>query len=539
MNSRLRAFSQRLKANRLGSTLTVVATLALGILIETVASHSGKGKAFAGFSSDDATPLAAPAPKQLSSTFAQIAKRIEPSVVNINTDSTIKPPTRKGRRAPGGGSGGGGGDDQSMQDFFDRFFGGQGGGGGDFQGGDVGPDGGVHERSLGSGVIVDPKGYIITNEHVVDRADRVRVQLQNDPPGTLRDAKVIGVDKETDLAVIKIDSKEPLPAAKLGNSDSANVGDWVLAIGSPFGLQSTVTAGIVSAKGRDIVPQRQFQSFIQTDAAINPGNSGGPLVDMDGDVIGINTAIFTESQGYQAVGFAMPANTVRTVYNKLIGPEQKGPRGSIGIEFNAQPSPAIARVYGVNSGVIVANVRPGGPADQAGLKTGDAVIAVNGKKVGNGNELVNEISNLAPGSKAKITYMRNGKEAETSVTIADRAKLFSDRLGTDEDTNDQEQPTESKLGITVKPLSGDLADRLGTPAGKGVIVQDVKPNSFAEDVGLGRGDVILEVNKQPVNNEDDFRKLQASLKSGQDVVFLVRPGRGRNAGTIFLGGTLP
>ena len=535
MNSRLRAFSQRLKAHRLGSTLTVVATLALGILIGTVASHSGKGKAFAGFSSDDVTPLATPSPKQLSSTFATISKQIEPSVVNINTDSTIKAPTRKGRRAPGGGSGGG--DDQSMQDFFDRFFGGQ--GGPDSPGGDIGPDGGVHERSLGSGVIVDPKGYIITNEHVVDRADRVRVQLQNDPPGTLRDAKVIGVDKETDLAVIKIEAKEPLPAAKLGNSDSANVGDWVLAIGSPFGLQSTVTAGIVSAKGRDIVPQRQFQSFIQTDAAINPGNSGGPLVDMDGDVIGINTAIFTESQGYQGVGFAMPANTVRTVYNKLIGPEHKVTRGSIGIEFNAQPSPAIARVYGVNSGVIVANVRPGGPADQAGLKTGDAVIAVNGKKVGNGNELVNEISNLAPGSKAKIAYLRNGKEAETSVTIADRAKLFSDRLGTDEDTNDQEQPTESKLGITVKPLSGDLADRLGTQAGKGVIVQDVKPNSFAEDVGLGRGDVILEVNKQPVNNEDDFRKLQASLKSGQDVVFLVRQGRGRNAGTIFLGGTLP
>jgi serine protease Do len=291
MNSRLRAFSQRLKAHRLGSTLTVVATLALGILIGTVASHSGKGKAFAGFSSDDATPLAAPSPKQLSSTFATISKQIEPSVVNINTDSTIKAPTRRGRRAPGGGSGGG--DDQSMQDFFDRFFGGQ--GGPDSPGGDVGPDGGVHERSLGSGVIVDPKGYIITNEHVVDRADRVRVQLQNDPPGTLRDAKVIGVDKETDLAVIKIDAKEPLPAAKLGNSDSANVGDWVLAIGSPFGLQSTVTAGIVSAKGRDIVPQRQFQSFIQTDAAINPGNSGGPLVDMDGDVIGINTAIFTRA----------------------------------------------------------------------------------------------------------------------------------------------------------------------------------------------------------------------------------------------------
>jgi serine protease Do len=536
MNPRVRAFFQGMKAHRLGSTLTVVATLALGILIGTVATHSGKGKALAGFSADDATPLATPSPKQLSSTFAQISKQIEPSVVNINTDSTIKAPSRRGRRAPGGGSGD---DDQSMQDFFDRFFGGQGGQGGPGGGGELGPDGGVHERSLGSGVIVDAKGYIITNEHVVDRADRVRVQLQNDPPGTLRDAKVVGVDKETDLAVIKIDAKEPLPAAKLGNSDSANVGDWVLAVGSPFGLQSTVTAGIVSAKGRDIVPQRQFQSFIQTDAAINPGNSGGPLVDMDGNVIGINTAIFTESQGYQGVGFAMPANTVRSVYNKLIGPEHKVTRGSIGIEFNAQPSPAIARVYGVNSGVIVANVTPGGPADQAGIKTGDAITEVNSKKVGNGNELVNEISGIAPGSKAKIGYLRNGKPGETAVTVADRAKLFGNRLGDEDDTNDQSQPTESKLGVTVRPLSSDLADRLGTQPGKGVIVQDVKPNSFAEDIGLGRGDVILEINKQPVNSEDDFRKLQTNLKSGQDVVFLVRQGRGRNSGTIFLGGTLP
>jgi serine protease Do len=535
MNSRLRAYFQRIKAHRLGSTLTVVATLALGILIGTVASHSGKGKALAAFNSaEDATPLSTPTPKQLSSAFAQISKQIEPSVVNINTDSTIKTPTRR-RRAPGGG---GGGDDQSMQDFFDRFFGGQGGGPEGPGGGDSNPDG-IHERSLGSGVIVDPKGYIITNEHVVDRADRVRVQLQNDPPGTLRDAKVIGVDRETDLAVIKIDAKEPLPAAKLGNSESANVGDWVLAVGSPFGLQSTVTAGIVSAKGRDIVPQRQFQSFIQTDAAINPGNSGGPLVDMDGNVIGINTAIFTQSQGYQGVGFAMPANTVRTVYNKLIGPDHKVTRGSIGIEFNAQPSPAIARVYGVNSGVIVANVRPGGPADQAGLKTGDAIAEVNGKKVANGNELVNEISSLSPGTKAKVAYLRNGKPGETTVTIADRAKLFSDRLGDEDDTGDASQPTESKLGITVRPLSGDLADRLGAQPGKGVIVQDVKPNSFAEDVGLGRGDVIMEINKQPINNEDDFRKIQAQLKSGQDIVFLVRQGRGRNSGTIFLGGTLP
>ena len=208
----------------------------------------------------------------------------------------------------------------------------------------------MRERSLGSGVLVDPKGFIVTNRHVIERADRVQVRLQDDPPGVQHDAKLIGSDQETDLAVIKINVDHPLPTAKLGNSESMQVGDWVLAVGSPFGLQATVTAGIVSAKGRNIVPNRQFQSFIQTDAAINPGNSGGPLVNMEGEVIGINTAILTDTNAYAGVGFALPSNTVAQVYNQLTGPEHRVQRGSIGIEFNAEESPAIARVYGVQSG---------------------------------------------------------------------------------------------------------------------------------------------------------------------------------------------
>src|SRR5204863_8960981 len=214
--------------------------------------------------------------------------------------------------------------------------------------------------------------------HVVDGADRIRVKLQDDPPGTLHDAKVVGSDRETDLAVIKIEPPKdrPLKPARLGDSEAMGVGDWVLAIGSPFDLDETVTAGIVSAKGRNIPGGRQFQSFIQTDAAINPGNSGGPLVNMSGEVIGINTAIFTQSYGYQGVGFAMPSSTVLTVYNQLISPEHRVTRGSIGIEFNAIPNPAVARVYGVNDGVTVANVRPGSPADQAGLKVGDTITGI-------------------------------------------------------------------------------------------------------------------------------------------------------------------
>jgi serine protease Do len=529
MDSRESAFWMRFKANRWAYTFTILATLAVGILIGTVISYGVKGKEG---QKSDATPLTIPAPQQLSNAFSQISKQLEPTVVNINTESTIKNPHRRrgGTRVqPDNPDDQGGDDDSPFQDFFDKFFGGQGG-----------PDAGtIRQRSLGSGVIVDPKGYIVTNRHVVEKADRIRVKLQDEPDGTPgHDAKLIGMDQETDLAVIKIDVDRPLPVAKLGNSDGMQVGDWVLAIGSPFGLQETVTAGIVSAKGRNIVPNRQFQSFIQTDAAINPGNSGGPLVNMAGEVVGINTAILTETSSYAGVGFAMPSNTVAQVYNQLIGPEHRVARGSIGIEFAAQPNPAIARVYG--SGVTVSNVVSGSPADEAGLKIGDTITAVDGKDLKSGDELVADIANRKPGSKAKLSFIRNGKKDETTVTIADRSKLFASRLGEDEENQGEEEPKASKFGISVRAITPDLADRLNIPAGKGVVVQDVKTGSFAEDLGLNRGDVILEVNKQPVNTADDFGKIESSLKSGQDVVLLVRP-RGARAqdGTIFLAGTLP
>src|SRR5579862_1822952 len=533
MDSQESAFWMRLKANRWAYTFTILATLAVGILIGTVVSYGVKGKE--GQKSSDATPLTIPAPQQLSNAFSQISKQLEPSVVNINTESTVKNPRRRGRSVrPDPDQDDQGGDDgNQFQDFFDKFFGGQGGQGG-------GPDPGtIRQRSLGSGVIVDSKGYIVTNRHVVEKADRIRVKLQDENPASPgHDAKLIGMDQETDLAVIKIDMDKPLPAAKLGNSDGMEVGDWVLAIGSPFGLQETVTAGIVSAKGRNIVPNRQFQSFIQTDAAINPGNSGGPLVNMAGEVIGINTAILTETSSYAGVGFAMPSNTVTTVYNQLIGPEHRVARGSIGIEFSGQPNPAIARIYG--SGVTVSNVVSGSPADEAGLKIGDTITSVDGREVKTGDDLVADIASRKPGSKTKLTFVRNGKKQDTTVTIADRSKLFASRLGEDDENQSEEAPKASKFGVTVRNITPDLADRLSIAAGKGVVVQDVKQGSFAEDLGLNRGDVILEVNKQPVNNPEDFSKLESSLKSGQDVVFLVRP-RGSRAtdGTIFLAGTLP
>jgi serine protease Do len=519
MQERFGALVNRVKDPRLASRIAIVATLVTGIMIGTIITYGVRGeeKRFA----SDAAELQVPAPQQLSSAFSQIADRIEPTVVNINTESVVQPTPRQ-RRGPRGQ------EDDEMQDFFDRFFGGptpQGPGGGDD----------IRERSLGSGVIVDSKGYILTNAHVVERADRIRVALPDEIDGQLYDAKVIGSDRETDLAVIKIETKRALPVAKMGNSDSMKVGDWVLAIGSPFGLDQSVTAGIVSAKGRNLIPRQQFQSFIQTDAAINPGNSGGPLVNMNGEVIGINTAIYTQSYGYQGVGFAMPSNVAVNVYNQLIGPEHKVTRGSIGVQFSAQPNSALKRVYGVKGGVILSDVIGGSPAQEAGLKVGDAIVAVDGKPIQNGDELVGEISSRKPGSKVKLTVVRNGKEEPVSVTVQDRARLF----GEDESASDENpaEPAESKMGVTVGRLTNDMAERLNIPSGKGVVIEDVKPGSFADDTGLSRGDVILEINRQPINSPEDFRRLQSQLKSGQDVAFLIRP-RGQE-GTSFLAGVLP
>jgi serine protease Do len=523
----LRAMWGRMKARGWAYTLSISATLAVGILIGTVISYGVKGKEG---QKSDVAPLTLPSPSQMSNTFSQIAKQLEPSVVNINTESTIKNTRRRG-----GGGGGQDDDGGGMDDFFNHFFGGPGGQSPFGQG-----EGPIRERSLGSGVIVDSKGYIITNRHVVEKADRIRVRFEDDPPGVQHDAKVIGTDQETDLAVIKVDIDRQLPAAKLGNSDSMQVGDWVLAVGSPFGLSETVTAGIVSAKGRDIVPGRQFQTFIQTDAAINPGNSGGPLVNMNGEVIGINTAILSETNAYAGVGFALPSKTVVEVYNQLTGPEHRVSRGSIGIMFDQVENPAITRVYGAGSGVTISSVVAGSPADQAGLKVGDTITTVDGKKISKGSELVGDIASRKPGSKVTLGFLRNGKSQDATVTIADRAKLFAARLGEDQENDDSNTPKQSKFGVTVRKVTPELADRLDIPSGKGVIVQDVKPGSFAEDINLGRGDIILEINKQTVNNEDDFARIESNLKSGQDVVFLVRQrGSSRQDGTIFLAGTLP
>jgi serine protease Do len=538
----------RIRSRRLATTFTLLATLSVGILAGSVLTRNVSGKEQATINSSDARPLIIPSPVTLSNGFSQIVKQVGPAVVNINTEELPKPAAnrrrRPGQRLPQPNNPDGDDDSQQtpgdMQDFFNRFFGGQ--------GGDDGDGGGGERRALGSGFIVDPRGYIITNNHVVDKADKIYVKLSNDPddagdPG--RVATVIGVDKDTDIAVIKIDTKEPLPTIKLGNSDGAQVGDWVLAIGSPFSLSKTVTAGIISAKNRSIdeagangVSQTQFQRFIQTDAAINPGNSGGPLVDMAGQVVGMNTAIYTQSMGSQGVGFAMPANIIANIYNMLIGPEHKVVRGSIGIQFQTAQSSAVGRVYGFTNGVIVGVVTPNGGAAKAGIQAGDVLVSIDGRNIKDGDDLVNDISARHVGSTVKIGYLRDGKQNTANVVIGDRAKTYADITGQqDEPVTPQESDAgEGKLGITVTAIPPSIAAKTGIKGG--VIITNVRPGSFADEIGLGKSAIITAINRKPVTDEASYRAIVSTLKSKDDVVFVIQFPNQKNVNS-YVGGTLP
>jgi serine protease Do len=533
----------RIRNHHLSATFALLAVLSAGILAGSVLTRSVSAKDQA-VDSSDARPLNIPKPLDLSNAFSKIAKDVGPAVVNIKTETIPKQATvRRGQRRGGTITPPGSGDQGDMQDFFNRFFGGQGGDDGSDQGGSA-------TEARGSGFIVDSRGYIITNNHVIDKADKIYVKLSTDPDSDSeqgRLAHVIGVDSETDIAVIKIDATEPLPTVKLGNSDGAQVGDWVLAIGEPFGLSKTVSAGIVSAKDRSIDEPdpdgrlKQFQKFIQTDAAINPGNSGGPLVDMAGEVIGMNTAIYTQSSGSEGVGFAMPANTIASVYNMLISPDHKVTRGSIGIQFQGALPSAVSREYGfANGGVLVGTVTPDGPAAKGGVKPGDVIVSIDGKPIKDGDELVADISSRKVGSSAQLGILRNTSKENLTVGIADRAKLFAD-VGSNGDNTPapaHADASESKLGIQIDSVSSQLASKLGIQGG--VMISSVRPGSFADDINLSPGSVILEINKKPIANKADFDAIVNGLKPGQDVAFKVRlQGPNAPAGDSYYGGTLP
>jgi len=432
----------RSRRNFLPVVMTVM-TQGIGVLVGTVVSH-GVRAARSSPVALDAKPLPAPSPAELSNSFAQVAEELAPAVVNINTESTVRV-SRRRFHAP---------DDSPFGDFFDKFFESPGA-----------PLGDLRQQSLGSGVILSPNGYILTNYHVVTQSgedkpvDRIIVYLHGDDV-TKYKAKIIGSDKWTDLAIIKIESDKLLAAAPFGDSDSMRVGDWVLAIGSPFGLDSTVTAGIVSAKGRDIEGgvEGQFKRFIQTDAAINPGNSGGPLVNLAGQVIGINTAIATQRGTYDGVGFAIPSNTARKVYNALITSGSVR-RGAIGVQFYSTYNPSLLRSFGTDHGIVINLVEAGSPAERAGLKRGDVIQSVDGKPIENADELVAIVSDTEIGKRLHVEYLRDRKRLTTDVEVGDRNKIVAE-LEEGRANQVGEPPAEGSsgvLGLSVKSLTREQA----------------------------------------------------------------------------------
>jgi serine protease Do len=535
------SFFNKLRTQKALSFTLVLFTLSVGIVIGTLVSSGVKAaKADGAAVAPGATPLTIPNPVELSNTFTQIAKQVGPSVVNISTTYlpkvTARPRTNSRRQvAPPDDEEQG--DNGGMDDLLNRFFSNPFGGGG-------GPD--MQSRkgyALGSGVVVDKAGYILTNNHVVDKADRIQVKFNGD--ATEYDAKVVGTDVPTDLAVIRVEGKKELVPAKIGNSDAVQVGDWAMAIGSPFGFQATVTAGIISAKERDIPgDSTQFQHFLQTDAAINPGNSGGPLLNIRGEVIGINTAIASRSGGYQGVGFALPINAGARVYNDIIK-NGKVTRGSIGIKFTPSDTDrarASLKVAGVKDGVFVEQVASGGPSDKAGMKEGDVIVSVNGKPIHEGSDLINTVTATPIGDGLNIGVDREGKHESLKVVVGDLAQIFPKEFGNpNDDASKNDDATTVSFGMQIQNLTDKQRDTLGVKVKSGVQVVAVEPNSFAEDIGLQQSDIIVSINRHEVAAKEDITRLRDGLKPGDAVQFRVmrRVGRGTEWAPTFVAGTLP
>jgi len=423
--------------------------------------------------------------------FSELAKQAQPGVVNIRTVKTVKGGSRVFRHFFG--------NPFSPQDPFHNF-----GPSPDEQA----PD--YKQRSLGSGFIIDRDGYIVTNNHVIEGADEIKVSLANDKEF---DAEIVGRDPNTDLALIKIKGAPDLVPLKLGDSDKLLVGSWVVAMGSPFGLEQTVTAGIVSAKGR-VIGSGPYDDFIQTDASINPGNSGGPLLNMNGEVVGINTAIVAQGQG---IGFAIPINLARGIIDQLKA-HGSVTRGWLGVGIQ-DLTPELAEYYGLKDkqGVLVAQVFEGDPADKAGIKAKDVIIEVNGKPIVTSRELTAMIAEIPVGQKTPIKILRDGQEKTVNVEIAKRPE--SERLAKSESENGEE------LGIQIAEITPELARRFGhSETEKGVLVVGVKPGSKAEEAGVQQGDLVKEINRKPVTTTDELR---AELEKKDKIQLLVkRPNAG-------------
>jgi len=433
--------------------------------------------------------------KKTSKAFTGIAKKVTPAVVAVKVEKTVS-------------SNMGMSNSPFEDEFFRRFFGPQ-----------FSPRGqqprSEKKEGQGSGFIISADGYILTNNHVVADVDKITVVLKD---GRKLDAKVIGTDEKSEVALIKVDAKD-LPTVELGDSDELEVGEWVIAIGNPFGLSETVTVGVVSAKGRQVgIMDGGYEDFIQTDAAINPGNSGGPLLNIDGKVVGINTAIITQSGGYMGVGLAIPINMARQIKDQLMT-TGKVERGYIGVTMNPEGlTQELAESFGLdkNGGVLVTEVEPESPADKAGLKQGDVILKMNDKEVRSNESLRNTISLMAPGTKVKLLIFRDGKEKEITVEVG---SLSKSKFGM------EISDIGKKLGLGVVPINSDAARQMNVRGEQGVVVVEVTQGSPAEDVGIEPGMVILSVNRVYVNTVAEFNKALEDSAKSKKAVLLVKAGR--------------
>ncbi len=434
--------------------------------------------------------------------FAAVVKKASPAVVYIGVEKTVK----GNAMVPSPF-------DFFNDPFFERFFGPQ------FRHPPVQPRQQPRRRqqAAGSGFIISSDGYILTNNHVVADGEKIVVRLADEREFK---AKIVGTDPQSDVALIKIDGKD-LPTLPLGDSDKLQVGEWVIAIGSPFELSQTVTVGVVSAKGRNRIGINDYENFIQTDAAINPGNSGGPLLNIHGEAIGINTAIFSRSGGYMGIGFAIPINMAKSI-EKQLQEHGKVTRGWLGVVIQ-DINDDLAKSFGLKSarGVLIAEVTDGSPADKAGLHQGDVILRLNGRELDDVADLRNRIALTAPGTEVSLDIVRDGKEQTIKVTIGEQPSDFSKFAG---QAGGSGAGALAKLGLTLQDLTPELADQLGYKDGQGVLIADVEPDSPAERVGLRSGQLIEEVNKQRVHSIKELQKaLKRSGKSKQ-VLLRVRAG---------------
>jgi serine protease Do len=473
--------------------LVAVSCLALGLALPTAWQWLQPSTPAAAEAPLPAAPADAAANPAAPPSFAAIAQKLSPSVVNIKVAKKVDQ------------VGLGETPDGPSQDFFERFF-----PGAPMPPGSHGPR---TRKGMGSGVIISPDGYVLTNNHVVEGAKEVVVTLADRKEYR---GRIVGTDPQTDLAVLKIEARETFPASSLGNSDDLKVGDWVVAIGNPFGLDRTVTAGIVSAKGR-VIGAGPYDNFIQTDASINPGNSGGPLINMQGEVVGINTAIMPNGQG---IGFAIPVNTAKPLVPQLIA-KGEVTRGYLGVNIQSI-TPSLAKALKLQSqkGALVADVSPGGPAETGGIKRGDVIIGFNGKTVDDSHHLPALVAAAPVGREAAVTILRQGQEKKLTVQVGE---LPGEKTGSGKSA----RPATGKWGLQLGDVTPQTAQRYHLQDDKGVVVVRVEPGSQAAAAGLRSGDLILEVNRQPVGSVQEVLENMDRSQPKDQLLLLVQRQSGK------------